>query len=154
MNLNYNSVKIAREMLREAEELRISSANVGGATRIDFGVHAEGSVDAGEFFIRACMGDLAEVKFSQGENGLQLVEVATEHPALACFGSQKAGWRVAEGDYYAIASGPARILARKPRETPSYPRRLSSPVAPATCPHSHWAPLSLPLQVCYWHFWL
>jgi methenyltetrahydromethanopterin cyclohydrolase len=117
MNLNHNAVKIAREMLREAEELRISSANVGGATLIDCGVHAEGSIDAGEHFVKACMGGLAEVKFSQGENGLQLVEVVTEHPALACFGSQKAGWRVAEGDYYALASGPARILARKPRET-------------------------------------
>ncbi|MDP6612397.1 MAG: methenyltetrahydromethanopterin cyclohydrolase [Candidatus Hydrothermarchaeota archaeon] len=117
MNLNHNAVKIVRKMLREAEELRINSAKVGGATLIDCGVHAEGSVNAGELFIRACMGGLAEVKFSQGENGLQLVEVATEHPALACFGSQKAGWRVAEGNYYAIASGPARILARKPRET-------------------------------------
>jgi methenyltetrahydromethanopterin cyclohydrolase len=117
MNLNHNAVKIARKMLSNAEELLISSANVGGATLIDCGVHAEGSSDAGKLFVKACMGGLAEVKLSQGEHGLQLVEAATEHPALACFGAQKAGWRVAEDDYYSLASGPARILARKPKET-------------------------------------
>jgi len=38
MNLNHNAVRIAGEMLREAEELHISSASVGGATVIDCGV--------------------------------------------------------------------------------------------------------------------
>ncbi len=117
MNLNHNAVRIARKMLREAEELQIRSANVGGAIVIDCGVHAEGSADAGVLFVKACMGGLAEVKLSQGDLDLREVEAATEHPALACFGSQKAGWRVAEGDYIALASGPARILARKPKET-------------------------------------
>lgn len=38
--------------------------------------------------------------------------VTTDHPALACLGSQYAGWFVRRNGYAAMGSGPARILAR------------------------------------------
>lgn len=117
MNLNSNAVKIAREMLGSEEELLIYSTSIEEATVIDCGVKALGSEEAGVLFVKACMGGLADVSLSKGELGLLQVEVATEYPALACFGAQKTGWRLAEGDYHALASGPARILARKPKDT-------------------------------------
>lgn len=117
MNLNQNAVKIAREMLEKEEELRIKSVEIGGATVIDCGVKAKGSCEAGNLFIKACMGGLAEVDYYLSDFGLSLVEVTTAYPALACLGAQKAGWHVKEDDYSALASGPGRILAKKPRET-------------------------------------
>tara|TARA_B100000315_G_scaffold260629_1_gene323535 strand:- start:3565 stop:4494 length:930 start_codon:yes stop_codon:yes gene_type:complete len=117
MNLNCNSVKIAKKMLKKENKLQISSENIGGATVIDCGINVKGSLDAGIDFVKACMGDLAEVELFMGDNDFQHVKVSTEHPALSCFGSQKAGWQVSEGNYFALASGPARILAKKPKET-------------------------------------
>lgn len=48
---------------------------------------------------------------------LPVVEVEVRKPAIACLGSQKAGWKLAEGDFFSLGSGPARILARKPAST-------------------------------------
>jgi methenyltetrahydromethanopterin cyclohydrolase len=36
--------------------------------------------------------------------------VETNEPRLACLGSQKAGWRIRVGDFFALGSGPARLL--------------------------------------------
>jgi methenyltetrahydromethanopterin cyclohydrolase len=55
------------------------------------------------------MGGLAKVEV----RGSALRVSIPKNPALATLGCQLAGWKVAEGCY---ASGPARILARKPRE--------------------------------------
>ncbi len=38
--------------------------------------------------------------------------VVTDRPALACLGSQYAGWRLDRDDYFAMASGPGRALVR------------------------------------------
>jgi methenyltetrahydromethanopterin cyclohydrolase len=117
MNLNNNAVKIALEMLAMKGELGVKSLEIGGAMVIDCGVKAKGSFEAGRLFIKACMGGLAEVSYYLSDFGLPMVMVSTAYPALACMGAQKAGWRVKEGDYSALASGPGRILARKPRAT-------------------------------------
>lgn len=117
MNLNEEAVKIAEDMLAEAERLRVKAVTIGGATVVDCGVEAEGGFEAGRLFIQACMGGLAEVDFRLGELGLPWVQVATSHPAVACIGAQKAGWMIKGKDFTALASGPGRILAGKPRET-------------------------------------
>lgn len=116
MNLNEKAVEIALEMLAKKEELRIKSLEIGGARVIDCGIKAKGSFEAGRLFIKACMGGLGEVNYCLS-HWLPMVTVTTAHPALACLGAQKAGWRVKEGDYSALASGPGRILAGKPRAT-------------------------------------
>jgi methenyltetrahydromethanopterin cyclohydrolase len=63
------------------------------------------------------MGGLAEIKIKDGAQGFKEVVVKTEHPAVSCLASQKAGWCVDAEGYFALGSGPARILARKPKET-------------------------------------
>jgi methenyltetrahydromethanopterin cyclohydrolase len=117
MNLNQESVRIAKRMIAEEQDLRIKVTEVAGATVLDCGVRVPGSFEAGRLFVQACMGGLAEVGFHLGEPGLPWVQVATSHPAIACIGSQKAGWMIKDGDFRALASGPGRILAGKPRET-------------------------------------
>ncbi|WP_456475056.1 methenyltetrahydromethanopterin cyclohydrolase [Candidatus Pyrohabitans sp.] len=120
MNLNHKACEIAREMIHHQEELEIGVAEVGGATLIDCGVEAKGSFAAGVLFAEACMGGLGEVRLSMRDYGsltLPCVEVKTRKPAIACLGSQKAGWSIKGKDFFSLGSGPARIPAKKPKET-------------------------------------
>ncbi len=118
MNLNKNAVDIAMGMIKKKDELRIEYFEMENGTKIiDCGVKALGSLEAGRLFALACMGGLAEIEVGDGELDLKEVKVRTEHPAIACLSSQKAGWSIQDKNYFALGSGPARILARKPIET-------------------------------------
>ena len=120
-NLNSNAAKIAQKMIDDSENLNIRHFETeSGTTIIDCGVKAEGSYRAGILFARACMGDLAEISIGTMDvDGLSLkkVEVKTDHPAVSCLSSQKAGWSIKGEKFFALGSGPARILAGKPKET-------------------------------------
>ena len=66
------------------------------------------------------MGGLGEVNFRMGqikEFPMPFIEVATDFPSISCLGSQKAGWTVKVGNYFAMGSGPARALSLKPKHT-------------------------------------
>ncbi len=120
MNLNSAAATIAREMISRKEELGIRASKLNGANVIDCGVKATGSFEAAKLFVRACMGGLAEVKFSFRNLGvafLPCVQVWSDSPVVACLASQKAGWKLGKGKSVALGSGPARILAKKPKET-------------------------------------
>jgi methenyltetrahydromethanopterin cyclohydrolase len=121
MNLNQDSAKIAREMMERAQELKIGSLGMdNGTTLIDCGVDHEGSMEAGVMFSKICMGAQAEIGIGRGEyDGMEMdvVKVMTEHPAVACLASQKAGWNITGEKFFSLGSGPARVLARKPKET-------------------------------------
>ncbi len=120
MNLNRSACEIVREMVARSEELGVEVRRAGGATLIDCGVRVPGSFAAGAMFAEACMGGLGRVRVSMHDYGfgmLPVVEVEVRKPAIACLGSQKAGWKLAEGDFFSLGSGPARILARKPAST-------------------------------------
>ncbi len=115
-SMNEIAVEIAREMMRR-EDLGIEVKEVGGATVIDAGIEAPGGLEAGVYIARISMGGLASVSISHGSYGdlmLPQVEVYTDHPLEALMASQFAGWRVKVGEYFAMGSGPARALARKP----------------------------------------
>jgi methenyltetrahydromethanopterin cyclohydrolase len=47
-----------------------------------------------------------------GERTWPGVGVSVDQPAAACLASQYAGWKLEEGDFFAMASGPGRALAR------------------------------------------
>ena len=60
----------------------------------------------------ASLGGLGKVRIKKG-----FLEVAVEeNPAVACLGSQMSGWALEVGGKRALGSGPARILARKPKD--------------------------------------
>lgn len=121
MNLNTSAAAIAKDMMRRREELGLRVTKLSnGANVVDCGIYAPGSFEAAKMFIRACMGGQGEVKFSFRNLGfafLPCVQVWTDSPVIACLGAQKAGWRIGKGKEAALGSGPARILARKPKET-------------------------------------
>lgn len=121
MNLNRAAAAIAEEMVGRREELKVETLELkNGTTVIDCGLKAPGGLEAGRLFALVCMGGLAEIGLGLEDYGgmdLLAVRVATDHPAVACLASQKAGWSIKGEKFFALASGPARILAKKPKKT-------------------------------------
>jgi len=68
---------------------------------------------------RIAMGGAGTAELGYADfDGLKLptVVVSTDHPAIALFGAQLAGWRIKPEGYTADGSGPARALALKPKK--------------------------------------
>ena len=112
ISVNRRAAGIVEQMIHDKEELGIEVFSLGnGATVIDAGVKTAGGVRAGKRFSEACLGGLGEVFFTT-EKRFQ-VHVFVDRPAIACMGSQFAGWMIKVGDYFAMGSGPARARARQ-----------------------------------------
>lgn len=121
MNLNRNAYEICQELIGNKDELKVSHIVMeNGAHVIDCGVKSPGSLESGRLFALACMGGLGDIVFGQkkyGEITLPVLQVTTDHPAVAGLSSQKAGWSIKGEKFFALGSGPARILSRKPKDT-------------------------------------
>jgi methenyltetrahydromethanopterin cyclohydrolase len=57
------------------------------------------------------------------------VQVATDHPVLACMASQYAGWQIEAGKFFAMGSGPMRAAYGKEDLFDHVPGREQAPVA-------------------------
>lgn len=87
-----------------------------GATVIDAGVQAPGSIGAGLLLASVCMAGRSEVRVTGGTVGgvgWPHLEVTTDDPLSACLFSQYAGWRISVGKYFAMGSGPMRAVAAR-----------------------------------------
>ena len=65
------------------------------------------------------MGGLGSIAYAPVQIGGQSwpgLTVWTDHPAVACMGSQYAGWAISVDKYFAMGSGPLRAHARVERE--------------------------------------
>jgi len=117
--MNKLAAALASEMASRAQELGVDVHKIAGATVIDAGVKALGSFEAGIYVSEITMGGLASISISSTlfeDLLLPAVSVSTDYPVEACMASQFAGWRVKVGDFFANGSGPARVLARKPKK--------------------------------------
>ncbi|OQD58921.1 methenyltetrahydromethanopterin cyclohydrolase [Methanobrevibacter arboriphilus JCM 13429 = DSM 1125] len=123
LSVNLEAKKTVDAMIEKADELNIAVSKLNnGATIIDCGVNVAGSLKAGEYYTKVCLGGLAEVGISipgdlSEKFALPSVKIKTDFPAISTLGAQKAGWSVSVGDFFALGSGPARALAKKPAET-------------------------------------
>ncbi|WP_457612485.1 methenyltetrahydromethanopterin cyclohydrolase [Methanocaldococcus sp.] len=123
LSVNKKAYEIVKKMIENKEELNIDVLKLeNGATVLDCGVKTLGSWKAGKLFTKVCLGGLAKVSISPSPcqcKGLNLpyVKVLTSHPAISTLGSQKAGWAIKVGKFFAMGSGPARALAKKPKKT-------------------------------------
>jgi len=123
LSVNIEAKKTVDLMIENADELNIAVSKLNnGATIIDCGVDLAGSLKAGEYYTKVCLGGLAEVGISipgdlSDKFALPSVKIKTDFPAISTLGAQKAGWSVSVGDFFALGSGPARALAKKPAET-------------------------------------
>jgi len=123
LSVNLEAKKTVDVMIEKADELNIAVSKLNnGATIIDCGVNVAGSLKVGEYYTKVCLGGLAEVGISipgdlSEKFALPSVKIKTDFPAISTLGAQKAGWSVSVGDFFALGSGPARALAKKPAET-------------------------------------
>jgi methenyltetrahydromethanopterin cyclohydrolase len=113
-SVNQRAANIAQRMIDDAQALELAVVQLeNGATVIDAGVKAPGSLAAGQLFAQICLGGLGEVHLRALDlEGVWLpgVTVAVSHPVVACMASQYAGWAVKKDKYFAMGSGPARAL--------------------------------------------
>ena len=120
MGINEMGFKVFEEMLDYADELQIEVQELDNGTVVaDAGVVAKGGYGAGVYLSRLCMSDLAEIQLAPYDiKGVLLpgIQVATDHPAVSCMASQCAMWQIKADKYFAMGSGPARVLARKTRD--------------------------------------
>jgi methenyltetrahydromethanopterin cyclohydrolase len=119
LSINKLANSLAKKLIDNPEYYRVGVTKLpSGATVIDTGVEAHGGYDAGLMVTRIAMGGLGKVELQYADfGGLQLpsVVVSTDHPAVALFGAQLAGWKIKPEGYTADGSGPARALANKPK---------------------------------------
>ncbi len=121
LSVNQLAYKLAQKLLDNPELYRVEiSISTTGATIIDAGVNTPGGFEAGKILTELCLGAAGKIDIgfkSYGDIDFPSVTVTTDFPAIACLGSQFAGWRIKEENgNIAIGSGPARAIALKPKE--------------------------------------
>jgi methenyltetrahydromethanopterin cyclohydrolase len=116
LSLNQRAHELADRVVADADELRVAVRTLDGGTRlVDCGSTVPGGLEAGRRLAEICMGGLGSVSFAPlvlDGRWLPGLVVVTDNPALACLGSQYAGWRIDRDGYFAMASGPGRALIR------------------------------------------
>ena len=115
-NLNQRAEHLTTFAKSRTESLRIRFQQYDGVQVLDFGLKAEGGLDAGILLAKICLSGMADVEIMSADSQLADVPqvfVRTDHPVAACLMSQYAGWKIASDDYFAMGSGPMRAVSRK-----------------------------------------
>ncbi len=119
-SLNKSALTLVNKLIDEADKYSVTVEKTeSGATLIDAGLNAQGGFRAGEMVTEICLGGYGKASITPVQYGdltLPSVFVTTDFPALSALGSQFAGWQVKGDGFSAIASGPARALALKPKD--------------------------------------
>ena len=121
-SINRMAIELVDEAIDFAEELRVDPHELpSGATVLDFGVDAQGGVEAGLLLAEVQTAGLATVQTRMDEVAgapTPHVELQTDHPALALLCAQKAGWELAFDDppFDGLGAGPARALVAEEDE--------------------------------------
>jgi methenyltetrahydromethanopterin cyclohydrolase len=120
INLNKSALCLVNKLCDGADKYGVSFEQTSsGATLVDAGINVEGGFLAGELVTEICLGGYGKETITPVQYGdivLPSVFVQTDHPAISLLGSQFAGWQIKREDFSAIASGPARALALKPKD--------------------------------------
>ena len=113
--INPDAARLADAMEGRAGRIGVVVSRLkSGARLIDAGVRAPGSHEAGRLYAEACLGGLGRVAVRArmlGPAVIPTAEVTVDMPLVACIASQYAGWKIAEGKFFGMGSGPARALA-------------------------------------------
>jgi len=115
-HLNRSAQRIVDQIIADGERLGITHTRGAlGEHLIDAGADSPGGLEVGLRMTEICMGGLGTVSMALDRHNEQwplTVTVHSSQPVLACLGSQYAGWRLSHEKYFAMGSGPARLLAR------------------------------------------
>ncbi len=116
LSMNERVATLVDAMAADADALGIAVRTLdSGARLVDCGAQARGGLQAGLAFAAACMGALGRpdpVPVIVGGRTWPGVGVGVDQPAAACLAAQYAGWKLEHDDFFAMASGPGRALAR------------------------------------------
>ena len=111
------SAPLVEALVRDAATLRLGvEKTASGATIVDGGINVRGGLEAGRRITEICLGGLGQASFvadGRFPGWTTAIQITTADPVIACLGSQYAGWSLAEGDFFALGSGPARALWAK-----------------------------------------
>jgi len=120
ISLNASALTLVKKLCDEAERYAVDvEETASGVTLIDAGIQAEGGFLAGEIVTEICLGGYGKANLlpiQYGDVVMPSIFVQTDHPTLSTLASQFAGWQIKIGEFSAIASGPARALALKPKD--------------------------------------
>ena len=120
LSINRLAFELAKEFIGLPEFYGVTVEKLPcGTTVIDTGLEAPGGYEAGLLTTRIAMGGAGSANLGYADFGglkLPTVIITTDHPAIALFGAQLAGWRIKPEGYTADTSGPARALALKPKK--------------------------------------
>ena len=116
-SINALTQPLLNALINDASALKINiSQHETGATIIDAGILADGSVEAGRRIADICMGGLGRVALKQSAAFAKphtIISAYSQNPVLACLGSQYAGWSLSHEKFFSLGSGPARSLAQR-----------------------------------------
>jgi methenyltetrahydromethanopterin cyclohydrolase len=116
VSMNERAAELVDALVSDGDALGIEVRGLdSGARLVDCGAKARGGLQAGLGFAAACMGGLGRIDpvgVSVGNRTWPGVAVAVDEPAAACLAAQYAGWKLEHDDFFAMASGPGRALAR------------------------------------------
>jgi len=116
LSMNERAAGLVDVLVADADALGIDVRTLdSGARVVDCGAKARGGLQAGLGFAAACMGGLGRIDpvgVSVGDRTWPGVAVSVDQPAAACLAAQYAGWKLESEDFFAMASGPGRALAR------------------------------------------
>jgi methenyltetrahydromethanopterin cyclohydrolase len=116
LSMNERAAALVDALVADSEAIGIDARTLeSGARVVDCGARARGGLPAGLGFAAACMGGLGTidaVPVLVGGRTWPGVAVSTDEPAAACLAAQYAGWKLEDDDFFAMASGPGRALAR------------------------------------------
>ena len=122
LSVNLEAKKTVDLMIERAEELNLAVAKLeNDSTIIDAGVNVTEVSKRVKCTPRSVWGTgrcgHIHPRRSFKNTGPPCCEDKTDFPSISTLGSQKAGWSVSVGDFFALGSGPARAQALKPAET-------------------------------------
>lgn len=113
--LNDSAAVLVQQLLEKSAELEITHSQLdNGATIIDLGILASGSLAAGISLAEICLAGQGQVTLVPQSGTLpmaQAVTIKSDHPLTACMASQYAGWKIATDDFFGMGSGPMRAAA-------------------------------------------
>jgi methenyltetrahydromethanopterin cyclohydrolase len=116
LSINERAAAVADALVADADALGIEVRTLNsGARVVDCGARARGGLEAGLGFASVCMGGLGRldpVPVTVGERTWPGIGVGTDNPVVACLAAQYAGWKLEHENFFAMASGPGRALAR------------------------------------------
>src|SRR5262249_43684850 len=116
-SVNRRADPLVVALVADASSMRLHvSRSANGALIVDAGIACQGCLEAGRRIAEICLGGLGSVTFNPAAHiasSPMEIGVHASDPVLACLGSQYAGWKLQEGEFFGMASGPGRSRALK-----------------------------------------